>query len=161
MSCIVFTTDRVGMLHVYESIKLAQSNVYDMCDYVLAQYPDAMFHVTGDASGNSGSAMVKDNLTYYKIIRERLGLGRYQMNVPTVNPSLEKNRAHVNGCLSRADVKFFAPKTKPLVFDLNNASVRPDGTLVKGDRNKIEQQLDLLDCFRYACNTFLPKFAIV
>ena len=161
MSCIVFNTDRVGMLHVYEAIKLPHSNIYDMCEYILAQYPDSVFHVTGDASGNSGSAMVKDNLTYYKIIQERLSCGRYQMNVPTVNPSLERNRAHVNGCLSRADVKFFAPKTKALVFDLNNASVRPDGTLVKGDRNKIEQQLDLLDCFRYACNTFLPKFAVV
>jgi hypothetical protein len=135
--------------------------VYEICDYILAQYPDSIFQVTGDASGNSGNAMVKDNLTYYKIIREKLNLGRYQLHVPTANPSIEKNRAHVNGSLSRADIKLFAPKCKPLIFDLNNATVRPDGTLVKGDRNKIEQQLDLLDCFRYACNIFLPKFAIV
>jgi hypothetical protein len=161
MSCIVFTTDRVQKLHVYESIKIPNSNVYEICDYILAQYPDSIFQVTGDASGNSGSAMVKDNLTYYKIIREKLNLGRYQLHVPTANPSIEKNRAHVNGSLSRADIKLFAPKCKPLIFDLNNATVRPDGTLVKGDRNKIEQQLDLLDCFRYACNIFLPKFAIV
>jgi hypothetical protein len=41
-----------------------------------------------------------------------------------------------------------------LVFDLENVKRRADGTILKEDRDKPEQQADLLDCFRYLVNAF-------
>jgi hypothetical protein len=52
-------------------------------------------------------------------------------------------------------------KTTGLKFDLENATLRADGSLKKQDRNDPAQQLDLLDCARYAANTFLSNFTII
>jgi phage terminase large subunit len=161
MSCIIFQSNGINSLHIYDAIKLPNSDIYQMCEYINAHYPNKVFLVTGDASGNSGSAMVKDNQTYYKIIQKELRLGRNQLLVPTINPPLEKNRVLFNSILSRGDFKMLRNKTLGLKFDLENATLRADGSLKKQDRNDPAQQLDLLDCARYAANTFLSNFTII
>jgi hypothetical protein len=90
-----------------------------------------------------------------------LRLGRNQLLVPTINPPLEKNRVLFNSILSRGDFKMLRNKTLGLKFDLENATLRADGSLKKQDRNDPAQQLDLLDCARYAANTFLSNFTII
>ncbi len=69
-----------------EQIKLKSSNIYDLCDYILATYPGFIYIVTGDATGKSSSAMVRDNLNYYTVIKSKLNLGQAQLRVPTINP---------------------------------------------------------------------------
>ena len=129
-----------------------------MCEYIRTLYGNRLLVVTGDASGNSGSAMVQDNLNYYKIIANELNLNIRHFQVPTINPSIAKNRVLVNSLLSRGEVRLNKEKTKPLQFDLENVSVLADGTLKKQDRTDPAQQADALDTFRYACNVFLNKF---
>jgi hypothetical protein len=116
--------------------------------------------VTGDASGSSTSAMVQDNMNYYKIIKAKLNLSNNQMMVPVVNPRLADNRVLVNSLLSRGNVLLDKDNTKPLQFDFENVTVLPDGSIKKADRNDPAQQSDALDTFRYACNTFCSKFLV-
>jgi hypothetical protein len=143
---------------VKETIKLPNSDIYELCDVIKSKYGNALFQVTGDASGKSSSALVQDNLNYYIVIKNKLGLGNNQIMIPTVNPRLDENRMLVNSILSRGNVLLDPIGTKGLQFDLENVAVLADGTIKKTDRNDPTQQADALDTFRYACNVFLKSF---
>lgn len=145
-------------LRVIETIKLPNSDIYALCDYILANYGDCMFMVTGDASGKSTSALVKDNLNYYIVIKKQLGLGDAQVQVPTVNPRLEDNQVLVNSLLARYDIEVHEEKAKGLIYDMQNVKMLADGTIEKGDRTDPNKQADALDTFRYFCNTFMRWF---
>lgn len=137
-----------------EQIKLPNSNIYDLCDYIIAKYPGCMFMVTGDATGKASSALVQDSINYYTVIKAKLGLGQGQLKVHTVNPTVKENRVLVNSILHNQDVVLDPEKCKGLIFDLEHARVLPNGELEKMDRKDPAQQLDALDCFRYYLNTF-------
>jgi len=142
--------------HIFgiEQIKLENSNIYQLCDYIKAKYSGCLLLVTGDATGKASSALVKDNINYYTVIKAALNLGNSQLRVPNVNPSLEENRVLVNSILHHKKVTFDPANCKGLIFDFEHAQVLPDGSLDKTDRKDPTKQLDALDCFRYYCNTF-------
>lgn len=137
-----------------EQIKLQNSNIYDLCDYISANYTGCLLLVTGDATGRASSALVKDNLNYYTVIKSKLTLSQTQLKVATSNPSLDENRVLVNSVLHNKQVTLDEIKCKGLIFDLEHAQVLPDGSLDKTDRKDPTKQLDALDCFRYYLNTF-------
>lgn len=137
-----------------EQIKLPNSNIYALCDYIKAKYGRNMLIVTGDATGQSSTALVKDNLNYYTVIKNQLQLGAGQMKVPTINPPVEENRVLVNSILHHFGITLDPDNCKGLIFDLEHARVLPDGSLDKTDRKDPTKQLDALDCFRYFLNTF-------
>lgn len=137
-----------------EQIKLVNSNIYQLCDYIQAKYGGNMFIVTGDATGQNRSALVSDNSNYYTVIKSKLGLGMGQIKVPSVNPKVEENRVLVNSALHSLDIKLDPVNCAGLIFDLEYASVLPDGSLDKSSRDDATKQLDALDCFRYYLNTF-------
>lgn len=143
-----------GWIYGIEQIKLKSSNIYDLCDHIWAKYGGLMLIVTGDATGKASSALVKDNLNYYTVIKSKLKLGQAQLRVGTVNPPIEENRVLVNSILHNRNVVFDEHNCKQLIFDLEHASVLPDGSLDKSDRKDPTKQLDALDCFRYYLNTF-------
>jgi len=160
ISCSVLQIPSFDTIRVIETIKLANSDIYELCDVIKTKYGNTLYLITGDASGSSTSAMVQDNMNYYKIIRAKLNLSNNQMMVPVVNPRLADNRVLVNSLLSRGNVLLDKDNTKPLQFDFENVTVLPDGSIKKADRNDPAQQSDALDTFRYACNTFCSKFLI-
>lgn len=137
-----------------EQIKLSNSNIYSLCDYISAKYGGCMFLVTGDATGRASTALVKDNSNYYTVIKSKLNLSLNQIKVHTVNPTLEENRVLVNSILHNRTVTLDGDNCKGLIFDLEHAQVLPDGSLDKTDRKDPTKQLDALDCFRYYLNTF-------
>ncbi len=137
-----------------EQIKLPNSDIYKLCNYIKAKYGNYMLLVTGDATGQNSSALVKDNLNYYIVIKNQLDLGMGQLKVDTVNPRVEENRVLVNSVLHNIPVTLDPDLCKGLIFDLEHARMLPDGTLDKSDRNDPTKQLDALDCFRYYLNTF-------
>lgn len=143
-----------GWIYGIEQIKLKNSNIYDLCDYILANYPAFMYLVTGDATGKASTALVKDNLNYYVVIKNKLNLGQAQLKVPSVNPKVEENRVLVNSILHNHPIIFDPIKCKGLLFDLEHARVLPDGSLDKMDRKDPTKQLDALDCLRYYLNCF-------
>ena len=51
-----------GTVRVLETIKLGNSDIYELCNYISARYMGATFMATGDASGSNQSALVKGNL---------------------------------------------------------------------------------------------------
>lgn len=153
ISCGVFQHYN-NWIYGIEMIKLPNSNIYDLCDYIMSKYGGCMFLVTGDATGRASSALVKDNISYYTVIRSKLNLSMNQLRVSTINPTLIENRVLVNSALHNMNIVLDKVKCASLAFDLEYAAVLPDGSLDKTDRKDPTKQLDALDCFRYYLSTF-------
>jgi len=143
---------------VIECVKLKNSNVYDLCNYILVNYPNHLYIVTGDATGKSSTALVRDNINYYTVIQKQLRIGMGALKVPTVNPSIEENQVLVNSWLQNAKTLISPNKANYLVYDLIHVNVSPDGKIDKRNRTDETQQADALDTFRYYLNTFHKTF---
>lgn len=163
ISCVViqYYDDCVHVPHV---IKLANSNIYRLLDYIENKFnvpgkPDPEYLICGDASGQNGSAMVQDDLSYFRIIKSRLCLGSGQMLQLKSNPKIEQNQILVNAVLEHVNHKIDPDESAGLIFDLDFAEMLPDGTLKKVDRNDPKQQLDALDGYRYWVNRVMRDFA--
>ena len=144
-----------GVIRVIETIKLNNSSIYELCEYIKVHYMGCIFIVTGDATGSNRTAMVRGNAHYYSVIMKELNLSVNQIRVPKVNPPIEKNGLLVNAVLANYLVEIHVDKAASLIFDMKNVRRRADGTIEKGDRNNPAQQADALDTFRYWCNMFM------
>lgn len=143
-----------------ETIKLNNSDIYALCNYIKVHYHGYAYMVTGDASGQNTSALVKDNLNFYIVIKEILELSGTQLRVPSVNPRLEENQVLFNSILANYPVEIHEEKCKGLIFDLSNVKMMPSGQINKADRNNPEQQADALDTARYWFNSFMYNFLV-
>ena len=141
-----------------ECIKLNDSNIYALCDVIRAKYPHAVFMVTGDASGTNNSALTKDKINYYTIIKEQLNLGDGQFKVPSVNPPLVENRVLVNAYLNNAPCIINEDSNDGLIYDLLYVEVDENNKIKKDVRTDKKQQADAMDCFRYYVNTFRREY---
>ncbi len=137
-----------------ETIKLPHSDIYQLCQVIRAKYPDALFVVTGDFSGYNASALVRDDVNYFKVIKSELELSDGQIQVIR-NPIIEENQVTCNKSLHQIPHVFDEHGCAPLIFDLQFAEMLPTGQLKKGDREDPKQQLDALDTWRYFENKFI------
>lgn len=150
MTCIAAQKTHKG-LNVIRCFKLENSNTYQMCDRIMAEFPGAMFKVTGDASGASLNAAMQDQMHNYAIIQEKLMLNIRQLEVPQSNPRIEANQILVNAVLLNVPVCIDKMYCQPLIFDLNYVEIGKDKKILK-DRTTEEKKSDFLDCFRYLVN---------
>lgn len=137
-----------------QSIKLANSDIYKLCEYIRVNYPRYMYLVTGDATGSHTNALVKDAINYYTVIKTELGLSSAQIKIPPVNPPISENRVLVNAVLKWMKVSMHPELCKDLIYDCKNVSVTDAGKIDKGDRANPKKRADHLDHFRYYLNTF-------
>lgn len=150
-------------VHVPYVIQLENSDIYKLCEYLKNMFirpgqPVPHFIVNGDASGNNKSAMVKDNLNYFRIIKAEMDLTMGQMQQLASNPSIEENQVLVNAVLEHVAHKIDPDGAASLIFDFEFAEMLPDGTLKKADRKDPTQQLEALDGYRYWCNRNMRHF---
>ena len=130
--------------------RLANSDIYALCDQIKAAYPTAAFIITGDASGQNRSALTAGNINYYNIIQQKLSLADGQMVVPSFNPSIADSRVLCNSILQNFDV-LIDSSCKYLIEDLKYVEVKEDGSI---DKAKDSHRGHLLDAWRYTLNTW-------
>lgn len=142
-----------------ECIKLPNSDTWQMCDRLIASYPDAIWMVTGDATGRNGSAMVADNMNHYLIIQNKLNLTNQQLAVPKSNPPIKENRLLVNAVHKNWTIEIDPEHCKPLIYDLKYVEVDDVGKIIKGENrggsetdNNLKKFADFLDGWRYLIN---------
>jgi phage terminase large subunit len=145
-----------GQTNVFKEYKLRNSNIYELTEKIRNDFPTSVFLVTGDATGKSSSAMVKDSINYYTIIMRQLNIVKGQLKVPSVNPSIEQNRSLLNSVLQHGNVSI-DPSCEGLIFDLRYVQVDEVGKLIK-DRSSESAKADLLDCLRYQFNLTHKNF---
>jgi phage terminase large subunit len=154
---IVQVLPEITTIRAIECFRLENSDIHTMCDRIVAAYPDVIWSVTGDASGQSRSAMVKDNVTYYQIIQQKLRLSSQQIKVPTVNPSIADNQVLVNAVHKNWTVEIDPDRCAPLIYDLTYVEVNGKGEIIK-DRSSSKKFADFLDNWRYVINIAVKPY---
>ena len=142
-------------LFVPACIRLESSSIRDLCREIMRRYKRADFWITGDATGNSKSAWAEDNQCYYDVIQKMLNVPDVKMCQPTFNPPQHKNRVLVNSVLEKYRVQIHPTEALALINDLKFVEVKPNGKIKKDSRGKEYEKADLLDTFRYFCNTWM------
>ena len=145
-----------GHLYGLESIVLPNSDIESLCDVIMSRYGDTLYIVTGDSSGWSRSALVKDDHNYYTAIKERMRLTDTQLWIYK-NPRIEENQVDCNRFFATIPITLDQDKQQPLIFDCLMAEMTRQGTLRKDNRDDQAQQLDNLDTLRYLINALKNK----
>lgn len=145
-------------IYVLRCIKLKDSNIYALCREIKRYYPNAVFIITGDATGQNSSALVEGNINYYIVIKEQLGLSDMQIKVPTVNPKIQANQVLVNNLLLNYKWVIDEANAAGVIYDLEYVKMLPDGTIDKSSRTDPTKQADALDTIRYWCQVFMDWF---
>lgn len=139
-----------GEIRIIKEFRLQNSDIYELCDRILAAYPNSFYMVTGDASGQNRSALTAGNLNYYSIITQKLRLSDAQLRVPSFNPSIADSRVLTNSIIQ--NFPFVIDKECIyLIEDLKYVEVNQHGDI---DKTKDKHKSHLLDCLRYLLNTF-------
>lgn len=144
-------------VRILETIKIPNSGVDEVCNQILVKYPNMLYIVTGDYSGDTATSLFKEHVTNYTIIRAKLGLSQGQIQIEP-NPRLEKNRTLVNLFFQHYDVEADEANAKAFIYDAENVKSRADGTIVKDNRDDPSQQADALDTVRYWINKMMKGF---
>lgn len=150
-------------LRAIECIKLEKSDIWKLCQHLRARYPidPWMWKFTGDATGQSSSALVRDNLNYYHVIRDEMGLGDWkQFDVPLQNPPVSENRLLVNAVHRNWNIEIDPKRCQPLIYDLTYIEVDGMGNVIKM-RSNPHKYADFLDNWRYLINAAIkPSFSL-
>lgn len=155
ITCVVAQHDGIGEgIRFIREYRLSNSDIYELCDRIKADYPGALLLITGDATGAARSALTRGMLNYYTVIKQELGIGHGQMLQPRINPPHKDSRVLCNSLLSNADM-LIDNSCKYLIEDLRYVEVKDDGEIDKG---KDAQRSHLLDGWRYYLHTFHGKF---
>ncbi len=142
-------------IRILKEFRLRNSNIYELCDMIRAEYGEHYFQVTGDASGSARSAMVKGNLNYYKIIKDQLLLSSNQFRVSSVNPTIRSSRVLTNSMFSNHPDLLIDSACQYLIEDLQFVEVNESGDI---DKTRDKHRTHLLDCYRYYCWSFHNDF---
>lgn len=145
-------------VRILETVKLANSDIYKLCDYITVNYPNYFYVVTGDATGQNSSALVQDNINFYTVIKQKLQLANNQLKVPTINPRLEDNQVLFNSILTHYKIIVHKDKAKHFIYDCENVRTSPEGKIDKDNRQDPTKQADALDTVRYWFNVFMWNF---
>lgn len=139
-----------GRIRIIKEFRLSNSNIYELCERIKVEYPNALILVSGDATGHNRSALTSGTMNYYTVIQSELNLSDGQMKQPSINPAVKDSRVLLNSILQNYPPAIHSD-CKYLIEDLKYVEVTDDGDI---NKTKDKHQSHLLDCFRYLLNTF-------
>jgi hypothetical protein len=155
ITCIVCQFDGLRWAKVYAEYRLRNSDIFELCARIKAEWGDYYIVVSGDASGRARSAMTKGKRSYVKTIQRLLGLGPRQIQFPKKNPSVADTRVLLNSILYRFPDFKVASTCVWLIADLEGVKVDDHGDI---DKKKDSTKTHLLDTLRYFVWVYLRKF---
>lgn len=144
-------------LEFIKDFTLPNSDIYELCDRIITTFPNALFLITGDATGHNRSALAKGNINYYTVIQQKLGLGDGQMKQPSINPHVADRRVLMNSLLQNFKLFFDEDNCPDLIKDMKYVEVDDNGD-IKKDRSNEVRRADHLDAAGYLMCTFLDWF---
>ena len=152
------TSKAYSEFHIFEEIIIkGNGDVWKMCEKLKLYLGNDLsnIYITGDAMQRKKEITQRDNIDAWRIIQKELKVSTTRMQVPKSNPNVANNRHLVNTILCFHPNLYINPKCKLLINELETTEADTDGSIIKKNRRKEEQRSDGLDCFRYACNTWL------
>lgn len=132
VTCIVAQSEDLRTLTVFDEIKIEDGSTPELCEMIMAKYPQWLgrIYVTGDASGNSRSPLVRGGVNHYILIKKALNVKDGQFMVRRQNLSHINSRILCNSVLQNANFRITS-NCKEAISDCIYASVDDEGQLVK------------------------------
>lgn len=155
MTCIVSQSENIRHLAIFDEIKIMSGSTPELCEAIQSKYNQWLGRiiVTGDASGNNRSPLVRGGLNHYKIIKTALNVRDAQFRVRSANLSHINSRILCNSVIQNADFSI-TDNCKETIHDLRFASVDEDGSIIKTKENG----LHFFDNARYTIDATMPDF---
>lgn len=154
ITCLAGQIHQMEWVRILDEYRLMDSDIEELCNRILIDYPDRMLIVTGDASGQARTALKRD-LNYYKEIKRVLKLGMGQFKLPSENPRIKNTRVLCNSLLAKHPNYQFSDRVPYLVMDIEETEADEKGGI---DESKDKHKGHLFACWRYFNWTFLQKF---
>ncbi len=144
--------DREGFHdHQFDEMAIQNGSVPEMIDRVKHKYGHWLFSavLTGDGMGNRKEITQRDHASIYKQLLRGWNMSESQLRVKG-NPTHENSRAEVNEVLFYHPDFIINPETCPATCrDMRAVQCDAFGTIIKKNRNDLNQRADFLDCLRY------------
>lgn len=141
----------------FEEIKIMNGSTPELCEMIIAKYPhwvaSRQIEVTGDATGQNRSPLVRGGLNHYKIIKKKLKIRDGQLLIRSVNLSHKNSRILCNSVLQNADF-FLTSKCVDTINDCIYAEVDEEGQLIK----TAKEGRHFFDNVRYLIDCKFPDF---
>lgn len=131
--------------------------VDDICAQIRTTFPNSIFYVTGDRSGQNQD--VGRNQTIYQMIQAHLNLSDRQMNLNTHNLEHADSRLLCNAIFEHYPIYIDPVGCPTLVADIRKATVDMDS--VKGNqlqKDRGEFKMDYFDGMRYLFQTYYLQY---
>lgn len=141
-------------LNVIKCMEMQDGDIEDLCMQIKSLYPNALFIVTGDQTGENKTSL-KKGWTFYSVIKGALSLSSGQLKLPGKNPLHKISRMEVNTIFANCEISI-DPDCTPLIFDLEHVDYDPEKLkIVKENREDVKQKADHLDWYRYMVHSFM------
>lgn len=155
MCCSLIQFPEQREVRIAKVYRLMSMGVDGICSRIQAEFPNFIYVVNGDYSGNTETVIFEEAITNYTMIQDCLNLSDGQIQIMP-NPRLEKNRTVVNSLHQNFHIYYHETEAADAIWDMENVLANADGTIDKGkpgerkrDRRK---QADTLDTIRYFLN---------
>ena len=149
----------------HKEIVLHKQGVHDMIrvikgTFTPSQLAKAVF--TGDATQRKRTVEQQirgtENLHAWAMLDEAFRLGK-RLRVPRANPAVKSTQDICNFALSlHPDIKINTD-CNLLINEMQFTECDTDGSILKKDRNKLEQRADAIDAYRYLTMYVMPDIA--
>jgi phage terminase large subunit len=152
MTCIVGQRIDEKTINVLDQIRMNDSSIYSVTDYIKAKYSNYNWIVTGDATGKNRSGTTRDKKSYWQIIKYELKLSDNQIKIRTVNLDHITSRILCNAVLEHQNINIHS-RCIDLINDCRYAKIDDKQKIVKTSDNGNH----FLDCFRYLLDANFPN----
>jgi hypothetical protein len=163
-TCIVGQVSIGSFIRINRAFKIPNCPLRDLCNRLLAIYPNAVFKVTGDPTGNNrNQGYTSPNETMYSIIREEMSLSRAQVERCPIYYSDENAHREIRIFMNtifqnHPNIMFDKEGTKELRTDINLATTEPGKDKLYKTSGDSEYGMHLADCLIYFFHTFLMDY---
>lgn len=170
MTAIAYQTDQETYFRVLKEFRVMESNSYQICQQVKAEFETdhvPLYMVTGDPSGRNRTRGIAKPLSDYDIIREGLYLGPRQIVAPIAHSRIGVQRIMVNSVLTHFPEISIDPSCEWLIKDMefclkgldSDGEITKQKTGINPYMNISNKELfHLGDCFLYGAETDLRQW---
>jgi hypothetical protein len=155
MTCLIGQVTDIKTLYIFDEIKIENGSTPELCERIVAKYPSWLgnIYITGDASGNNRSPLVRGGVNHYILIKKALGVRDNQFLVRRSNLSHVNSRILCNSVLQNANFRI-TKNCKETIADCVYASVDEEGELIK----TVKEGRHFFDNVRYMIDCRFPQF---
>lgn len=145
-----------------QEYRLMNSDIFELCERISTDHPQAYFKITGDASGRSRTAITRGNKNYFQIIKTLLKVNSNQFVLPTKNPWHANTRVLSNLIFAKHPAILINKSMAHMIADIDNVEIDENGSIAKGkDKHKSHLLDTMLSYFWNFHRPFLKRFNVV